>query len=326
MIGRWQRALAATLLAVVCTPAVDAAEAAPPPPLPRAWVVVVEGEARTRTLRLTSAQADGRSGWAAEGHYAFTGARPTPQRVLWQVEADRHRLRFVTGAKSVIEVEGADPDALDGSFTSVSGVRKVVGLRRLVTGSADSPYVDPLQPVLPVRIELPTFHPGDRWHWEQREPVGGPVTDRIDRVVHTVTDSEVRGTEGNGPFAMTPDLMVMRTRGTWVRGEPRMFSFPLFVGKRWDFAYSFGSQDVDRGHQRYAVEVLGVETVTVPAGTFKALKLRGVGAWFNLRAGAEGSGTFTVWYAPVVKNLVKWGYVDRSTNSMRELVEFQVRP
>jgi hypothetical protein len=325
MIGHGRRALVAVWLAAVCAPAAHAADVAPPP-LPRAWVVVVEGEARTRTLRLTSAQPDGRGGWTAEGHYAFTGARPTPQRVLWQVDADRHRLRFVTGAKSVVEVEGADPDTLDGSFTPVSGARKAVGLRRLVTGSADSPHVDPPQRALPERIELPTFHAGDRWHWEQREPVGGPVTGQIDRIVQSVSDGEVRGTEGKGVFAMTTDLMVTRTPGTWVRGEPRMFSFPMFVGKRWDFAYSFGSKEVDRGHQRYAVEVLGVETVTVPAGTFQALKLRGVGAWFNQRVGAEGSGTFTVWYAPVVKNLVKWGYVDRGTNSMRELVEFQVQP
>lgn len=325
MTSRSRRAVWAALLAALLAPTVRAAEAALPP-LPSTWVVSVEGEVRTRTLQLRSAQPDARGGWIAQGRYAFTGARPTRQSVAWQVEQGRHRLRFVTGAKSVVEVDGTDPDALDGSFVPLSGVRKRVTLRRVVAGSVEFPFLDPASPALPERIELPTFHPGDRWHWEQREPVGGPVTEQIDRVVQTVSDGEVRGTQGKGPFAMTTDLMVMRTPGTWVRGEPRMFSFPMFVGKRWDLAYSFGSPEVDRGHQRYAVEVLGVETVTVPAGTFQALKLRGVGAWFNFRVGAEGTGTFTVWYAPVVKNLVKWGYVDRGTNSMRELVEFQVRP
>lgn len=322
---RRRRAFTAALLAAGWSPRLPAA-AADAPPLPGAWVVVVEGERRTRTLHLAAAQADGSAAWAVDGSYGYTGTPATPQRVHWRFEDGRHRVRFVTGAKSVIEVEGPHPDALDGSFVPVSGGRKAVALRRVVSGSAERPFVEATEPPLPERVELPTFHPGDFWHWEQREPVGGPVTDRIHRVVTSVTEHEVRGSDGKSSFTMTPDLMVMQNRGTWARGEPRMFSFPLFVGKRWDFAYSFGSQEVDRGHQRYAVEVLGAETVTVPAGSFRALKLRGVGGWFNFRVGAEGTGTFTVWYSPVVKNLVKWGYVDRGTNSMRELIEFQARP
>lgn len=325
MPDRRRRALTAALLATGWTPRLRAADAGAPLQ-PGAWVVVVEGEPRTRTLRLTDVQADGTTAWLADGRYGYTGAKMTPQAVRWRVEGGRHRVRFVTGAKSVVEVEGDAADRLEGLFVAVSGVRKAVVLHRVAEGAAERPYLEAPDPPLPERVAQPTFHPGDFWHWEQREPVGGPVTDRIHRVVTSVTDQEVRGSDGKASFTMTPDLMVMHNRGTWVRGEPRMFSFPMFVGKQWDFAYSFGSQEVDRGHQRYRVEVLAAETVTVPAGTFRALKLRGVGGWFNHRLGAEGTGTFTVWYAPAVKNLVKWGYVDRGTNSMRELIEFQVRP
>lgn len=325
MADQRRRTLSVALLGAGLVPAARASDQVPPL-LPRTWVVAVEGERRTRTLRLLQAQADERGGWTIDGQYAYTGEKPAPLRVQWRAVDGRHRVRFVTGAKSVVEVEGDDPDALAGSFAPMSGQLKAVRLSRVLTGSTEDPFVDPAEPALPERVGVPVFHPGDRWHWLQREPAGGPVTQDVDRIVFSVHGNTVSGAEGNASFAMTTDLMVMRTPGTWVRGEPRMFSFPMFVGKRWSFAYSFGSEDVDRGRQSYSVEVLGAETVVVPAGTFRAFKLRGIGGWFNLRLGAQGTGTFTVWYAPVVKNFVKWGYVDRGTNSMRELIEFQVRP
>jgi hypothetical protein len=140
---------------------------------------------------------------------------------------------------------------------------------------------------------------------------------------------------------------VMRTRGfnlTSVeaadftqRARPHYpnYAFPLQVGKTW-------RQEVDLrstralGNQVLATlegRVAGWETVTVPAGNFRALKivLRGWYQASSLDGAWNGRIEDTLWYAPEVRNAVRYEYRDTSgvapfSHDIHELVRYWLAP
>jgi hypothetical protein len=76
------------------------------------------------------------------------------------------------------------------------------------------------------------------------------------------------------------------------------FRWPLEPGKSWSFPNNGANFAFT-----WDVKADGWESVTVPAGTFKALKLT------MTRSGGRGSGSEALWYAPEAK-----GFVKRVTN------------
>jgi hypothetical protein len=73
----------------------------------------------------------------------------------------------------------------------------------------------------------------------------------------------------------------------------RVFKWPLRVGEKWDSGYTLRdySQGIHVSTSKVAMNIQTYEEVTVPAGTFKALRIQ---------AGVE-----TFWYAPCVGWVVK---------------------
>ena len=64
------------------------------------------------------------------------------------------------------------------------------------------------------------------------------------------------------------------------RPTKKLFSFPLEEGKEWPTRYTLKTNDA-RGEIRYEgkVKVEGWENVTVPAGNFRALRLKSINYW-----------------------------------------------
>ena len=177
------------------------------------------------------------------------------------------------------------------------------------------------------RAELPTFRIGDHWRWERRSGYTGLHEGEIARTVTAITDSEVRGTENGGEFVMTPDLSVTQTpMFTVLAGKSIMMSFPLEVGKEWGTDNTFGTANgFKNGRNDYKVRVVAFEKIRVPAGEFAAFKIESNGRWYNYRTNTTGVGRAVWWYAPAVRNIVKWDYRDQYTNSVQELVEVRVQ-
>jgi hypothetical protein len=114
------------------------------------------------------------------------------------------------------------------------------------------------------------------------------------------------------------------------------FEFPLVVGKTWkrkvDF---FNSQEPDKNlYATLEGKVVGWESVTVPAGTFRALKIVVTG-WYR----AQNNDYFWIgkiedalWYAPEVRNAVRYEYKDtqgsgsRYNHDVHELVRYWIAP
>ncbi len=95
-----------------------------------------------------------------------------------------------------------------------------------------------------------------------------------------------------------------------VRVGQKSLDFPLQVGKQWEIGAvaqpRAGSMGLERYYERY--KVLACEDVKTPGGDFPALKVEVERGLTAVQRGPR-SGTYYVWYAPQVKNLVRLEYV-----------------
>lgn len=106
------------------------------------------------------------------------------------------------------------------------------------------------------------------------------------------------------------------------------FKFPLQTGNK--HAYEKLPWSNGNGHSSGSCEVKGEEKVTVPAGTFDAVRIECNGFWNRVFGGAfSGRVIETHWYAPKISRLLKTQYTDYNSGSggifnktQTELTEF----
>jgi hypothetical protein len=210
------------------------------------------------------------------------------------------------------------------------------------------------------KAERPDWHVGDRWRYRSLHPAQPAL--RIDQVIRKEGNGYViayahrpaaRGSrvvlaiepDANSEDHLTHTLALDRgIRGTGVGQYTPPFEWyrwPLEVGKQWTTDGSFKTTPpigalFPRPEERYRV-TFAVETyeeITVPAGGFKAFKIRArihgappLGPLFH--------DDYVQWYAPAVKRYVRFEFpvgVDRGFAppeiSMRgwELMQFEPAP
>lgn len=114
------------------------------------------------------------------------------------------------------------------------------------------------------------------------------------------------------------------------------FSFPLKVGKTWRQPVEFTIVNRPGDYVRADLEarVVGWESVTVPAGTFLALKIE-MGGWYRGRMidnwPLDGHIEDTAWYSPEVRNVVRYEYKDTAgvsvfNHEVQELMRYWLAP
>lgn len=94
---------------------------------------------------------------------------------------------------------------------------------------------------------------------------------------------------------------------------PQFFAFPLIPGqsRRTEFQWSLkGRVGEVRTTFRMEVTVKGWEEITVPAGTFRAIKVEASGTFQRQDAYFAGRAWWEYWYVPEVRNWVKRRYRD----------------
>ena len=176
-----------------------------------------------------------------------------------------------------------------------------------------------------VRAERPAVTVGDSWEYAYRDTrfihpgckysltvekvSGSRISARVDR-----PDGCDVGITGTMPVAsgsvQTYDLDF--NHFYYSKSAYRALDFPLEVGKTWvqTYEYKIGLWNYSAD---LTAEVVAVESVTVPAGTFEAFKVivrRTYEGKAPNRWTQSGRTTDTVWYAPVIKNVVKRSYSD----------------
>jgi hypothetical protein len=183
----------------------------------------------------------------------------------------------------------------------------------------------PPAPVAPGPALVPVWHVGDEWQFAYKSPTDSGTfvwavnrIEPLDSVPHYVIKAGTRET-----FYRVSDLAntLERVDGVVVLREtpPRLvYAWPLVVGKSWDETHK-QERPVERSTtDRNSTWTVGAEeTVTVPAGTFRTLKI----TWRNRNNGAV---LYDMWYAPDVKHWVKLREVLSNGIRERELVSFRL--
>ena len=143
---------------------------------------------------------------------------------------------------------------------------------------------------MPAAVAAPTFSPGDSWTYEDTKEIRG-----VRRSTHnTLTVTRVEGgllrmaIRSSAPNAVEREVL---TQPDWSRVRSvngrqtvvnRPFAFPLKPGKSWIVDYVEDTPS-DRRHLRehlaMTYRVTSWDEVTVPAGTFHALRIDGIGTW-----------------------------------------------
>jgi hypothetical protein len=133
------------------------------------------------------------------------------------------------------------------------------------------------------------------------EAVDGNIVSYRSRIVESTSPSLAVGQEVTGRF----DIPAQSQRGDYlVEGIFRATDFPLAPGKTWAHSYKRrppnGQGIAEMSHD---AQVTGWEEISVPAGTFKALRIEHNGSWRN--GPNSGKEAYVAWYAPQVKRVVK---------------------
>jgi hypothetical protein len=169
-------------------------------------------------------------------------------------------------------------------------------------------------------IAAPTYRVGDQWVYRVRDGFANPQVFEETFTVTTVAanSASVRVTfDGpGGRFERTehwiaPGKLVqgalfdVETRRF---GEPlERFRFPLQAGASWSqFVRNYNELAQREGVINYYARVGGRESITTPAGTFDAVRLRVVMRLDDEETWRYGTDcNYTVWYAPAVKGVVR---------------------
>ncbi len=159
----------------------------------------------------------------------------------------------------------------------------------------------------------PTIHQGDVWM--DRLSAG----DKEFRVTSASADG-ISFTQWGAEMQSDPQWNPTVSRSlTEAQGPPinyqkplLLFPFPLTPGKTWNAEAKFQIPDISQaGRSDVDGKVGAWEQVTVPAGTFRAIRadltIRAIG-----RLGLNNTTTITYWYAPQVNRFVKYHYQDES--------------
>jgi hypothetical protein len=181
-------------------------------------------------------------------------------------------------------------------------------------------------PVQSAAIMAPSWQMGDEWQYAYKSPSdSGSYVWSVDRIEmlngaqHYVVKAGTREI-----FYRVSDFAssLERLNGVVVVSHtpPRLnFAWPLTVGKRWEQSHRderpVERQTTDR-NSLWVVE--SEETVTVPAGTFRTMKI----TWRNKNTNAVN---YEMWYAPEAKQWVKIREVLSNGIRERELIAFKLK-
>jgi hypothetical protein len=195
---------------------------------------------------------------------------------------------------------------------------------------------------LEVISQPPQYKVGDSWTYLRTDKLKLDVSrPRQLQYTSTITDigsdgivirrGRVGGTPDGPPRLYTPELNLIQEGKTRYTPFIAFRRFPLSVGKSWHERYDFITAAGNRMHSQTLGKVEGWESVTVPAGTFRCLKI--VVKTYGSAVGAVGAyGTDslrTECWSPEVRSFIRMEfYIRWVTNpqyhDLLELVAFKI--
>jgi hypothetical protein len=199
------------------------------------------------------------------------------------------------------------------------GVQERPGPASNESRAVASPSADSL------RAAPPVLRTGDRWKYQysigegrrrtfMQQVHGRETVDGVDCYVLST------GAGKQGAFRVA-DMAMAESREdgaplTRYRPPLEMFRWPLHVGLSWSQSIRAERARDDATHDlTNECSVVGDEAITVPAGTFRTLKIE---------CRQNGRQVVEAWYSPDVRNLVRSRRTRRDGLETRELVEYRL--
>ena len=234
---------------------------------------------------------------------------------------------------SNVQVDRVEPDGRwwfrtqEGSYGTqqLNGCMQAELARWKPSAAVSSPAASARRPA-DALTKPPVWKPGDEWAFRyESASMNGTYVWSVDRAepVDGVRNYVVK--TGSGEiFYRESDLAATRevVDGVVVMKNtpPRfLYVWPMFVGQTWEQTvveeWPVDHQTVERID---SVVVESEETVTVPAGTFKAVKI----VYRNKKTGAV---RYEAWYVPELRHVVRLWENLASGRRVRELIAFRLR-
>lgn len=191
----------------------------------------------------------------------------------------------------------------------------------ILSGCASSGVAPMAMGSIASATQLPHLIAGQQWTYKRVDLWKNVETERFSQTFMEQTNGKWRvdwtilSSTDSARVGTTPEQFDASTHGfadPLLTGQHQPLKFPLSVGKRWTFSYQYQSKPDTRVDVTQTAQVTQGETVTVPAGTFKALRVEHVGRYTATQANQHWSGriTETYWYAPEVGRVVASEYKD----------------
>jgi hypothetical protein len=165
---------------------------------------------------------------------------------------------------------------------------------------------------LPAEVQAPALRTGNWWEYIQRDQLTGLQSNQA-RITVTGTAGDgypIREEwQQGGVVAASYDLDLNPTRTYNLSFHPAFprFSFPLVIGKAWHgevIEHEAPPKQFGTLLQQVSGSVGGWDRITVPAGTFRAMRIDLTVEWRGVNwAGWRGSSRETVWYVPEVRGI-----------------------
>lgn len=207
----------------------------------------------------------------------------------------------------------------------------------------------------PLHAYAPAIHAGDTWRYRNTIEAQGRFTETHDEVsiVRLQGDAMLLRTHQVDSTLQPNELLIgsdwSRFRSVDGREQVvnRPFAFPLVADKTWTVEYTEEHPTRDHASEHFitSYRVVGVDRVTVPAGTFDAIKVEANGKWTATIAPATGGSIVArsddqgativnridrrqahdatgrlykaFWYVPAIKRAVKVVEEDFSSGGVR---------
>jgi hypothetical protein len=191
----------------------------------------------------------------------------------------------------------------------------------------------------PPEVAAPVWAVGNRWSYTLRSGLNGVLQDTVSMRVSAAEPSgytveEVWQSIGPVQARYDRNLNALRTRNVVNQPAFPRYRFPLSIGQAWSATVLSERQPVERyGRWRQEMQgrVGGWERITVPAGSFTALRIDIQITSHNVdSAQTWGNTAETAWFVPSLRNLALYHRVDfffgrqEVGNDVMELDSFNV--
>jgi hypothetical protein len=167
----------------------------------------------------------------------------------------------------------------------------------------------------PAKVERAEPKLGNTWTYAMLDPFSRAQTSEFVVTTASIDDTQIKnevknssGTSGSSITDRDGGRIIADTQRTYTPPK-QTYSFPLEVGKKWEYSTTFPYPACGTSRIDIKAEVVGWETVTVPAGTYRALRVDHSGYWNNCYGSDKHTEKY--WYVPSLKVAVKvetvWG-------------------